>query len=450
MTAQRWEPMWYQKEDVQLLITNEYAALFNEMGLGKTTTILETFRILKAAGVVKNMLVCTLEKIANVTWPNEIRKWEQFKDLSFVSLHGPYKEDFARRPDIDIFLCPFDSLLWLPAIREQFDMVVVDESSKIKDRKAFRTRACCFFGERAKRRYAMSGTPNGQNVIEDLFTQYLFLDGGNALGKNYGAFHGRFMEGSGRNSQPKKGAEERVRALTGHFTRSRTKASVGIELPPLTERTIRVDIGGAARVEYKEMQNKLAAIVAGEEIIAANAAVKAGVLKQMANGAAYVYADTDERLTGRLHEAKALAAKEYVAQSNASGRSVLICYEYYHDLEALRGILPGLQWIGGGTDDALQISADWNAGKLPYLAIHPKSGAYGLNLQEVAGNVLFYSNPWSTEDTLQLIARLHRTGQKWPVEVCRLIASGTIDEEIYSRVLGHKTGMIDFLSLFQS
>jgi SNF2 family DNA or RNA helicase len=328
-------------------------------------------------------------------------------------------------------------------------MVVVDESSKIKDRKAFRTRACCFYGERAKRRYAMSGTPNGQNVLEDLFTQYLFLDGGKALGKNYGQFHGRFMKGYGRDSVPKEGAEERVKALTAHFTRSRTKASVGIELPPLVERTIRVDIGPEARAEYREMQNKLAAIVAGEEIVAANAAVKAGVLKQMANGAAYIYSDTDERLTGTLHSAKAAATKEYVEQANAAGRSVLICYEYYHDLAALQRILPGLQNIGGGTDDTMQISADWNAGKLPYLAIHPKAGAYGLNLQEVAGNVLFYSNPWSTEDTLQLIARVHRTGQKWPVEACRLIASGTVDEEILSRVASHKAGMIDFLSLFQ-
>lgn len=61
---------------------------------------------------------------------------------------------------------------------------------------------------------------------------------------------------------------------------------------------------------------------------------------------------------------------------------------------------------------------------------HPASAGHGLNLQAGGNIIVWYSLPWSSELYLQANARLYRQGQFRPVIIHKLIAEGTIDEDV--------------------
>jgi SNF2 family DNA or RNA helicase len=74
----------------------------------------------------------------------------------------------------------------------------------------------------------------------------------------------------------------------------------------------------------------------------------------------------------------------------------------------------------------------WNKGKIPLLAVHPKSAGHGLNLQHGGCHMVFLSLPWSLELYEQVVGRLHRSGQERDVWVYVLLTNKTIDERIWA------------------
>ena len=438
-----WVPSPFQREDVEFFARQEYGALFYEMGLGKTSTVLAIFAELKRRGFVEKLLVITNQKIAAVTWPAEIVKWRQFRHFTYKLLHGDFKQDRARA-DVDIYLCPFESLAWLPAIRSQFDMIVVDESSKIKNRAAFRTKAAMYLGKRAKRRYILSGTPAGESIA-DLYTQIKFLDHGASLGSSWGAFFGRFMYKEGPYKEvPLQGAKERVAALISPFTRERTLKGESIAMPPITHDKLTAVLPEAAMARYRELESTMLLRLENEDVISANAAVLTNHCRQVANGAIY----DSEHNWEEVHPAKILGLKTLAEK----GVPLVVCYEYQHDKARILAEFGPCPVIGGGTTptDVARIVEEWNAGRHRMILLHPKSAAHGLNLQGVAANVVFFSNPWSLEETVQLVARVWRRGQLFPVRVTRIVAEDTIDEVIADRVGAKAASQEELMALLRA
>lgn len=430
VTRPIWIPAKYQADDVEAFVQMEYGACFNDMGLGKTSTYLEVFRRLKEAGKVTNMLVVSSPKILSATWPDEIDKWENFHKLTWTYLGGEAKLSHAKQ-QVDIYLCPFDSLVWLPAIRDTFDMVLIDESSKIKDPTTFRTKASMYLGERAKYRFISSGTPAGENAASNLYAQIKFLDRGQALGDRLGTFNRRYMVQVDRTKWvPRSGAVQEIASRISHFVRRTTLEEAGIEMPPISYETLEVELPKAAMEKYEELEAEMFLQLAeGRDVLSANAAVLTNHCRQVANGAVYDAA----HVPFEIHTAKLEALKKLYDEKVP----LVICYEYQHDKARILGALGHHHpVIGGGMDagEVRRVVKEWNAGKHRAILLHPKSAAYGLNLQEIPAHVVFFSNPWSLDENVQLVARVYRRGQRFPVRCTRIIAKGTIDEVIASRV----------------
>jgi SNF2 family DNA or RNA helicase len=72
----------------------------------------------------------------------------------------------------------------------------------------------------------------------------------------------------------------------------------------------------------------------------------------------------------------------------------------------------------------------WNAGELSLLMMHPASGGHGLNLQTGGHIIVWFGQSWSLELDQQLNARLDRQGQKKSVIINRIVAKGTMDEDV--------------------
>ena len=142
-------------------------------------------------------------------------------------------------------------------------------------------------------------------------------------------------------------------------------------------------------------------------------------LAQFANGAVY---DNDRNIH-EIHSEKVDKLAEIVEAAN--GNSVLVFYQFKHDIPRITKKLKGYRVeVYEGEKQLL----DWNAGKIDVLLAHPASTAYGLNMQQGGHYIVWFGTGWDLELFQQANARLHRQGQQHPVTVYKLIGAHTVDE----------------------
>ena len=170
------------------------------------------------------------------------------------------------------------------------------------------------------------------------------------------------------------------------------------------------------------------------EIDAANAAVLAGKLLQMANGAIY---DKDNNAI-RLHDRKLDALEDLI--EGANGKPVLVAYWFQHDLERIKERFC-VREIKTSKD-----IKDWNAGKVQLAVIHPASAGHGLNLQQGGSTLVWFGLTWSLELYQQTNARLWRQGQSESVIIHHIIAEETMDEIVMKRLKSKEDVQDDLIS----
>jgi SNF2 family DNA or RNA helicase len=92
-----------------------------------------------------------------------------------------------------------------------------------------------------------------------------------------------------------------------------------------------------------------------------------------------------------------------------------------------------------------KIIEDWNAGKVPVLAVHPRSAGHGLNMQDGGHHMAVLSPTYTAEAYQQIVARLARSGQKEQVVVYKIKTKETVDFSIEHRLDGRIEDLEDFL-----
>ena len=102
-------PHDYQKECIDFLQETPNAALLLSMGLGKTAIVLQTIHDnMFSSFDTRRTIVIAPKNVALITWPNEINKWKQFRDISFTVLHGPNKDSkVLQKKDLYIIFYAF-------------------------------------------------------------------------------------------------------------------------------------------------------------------------------------------------------------------------------------------------------------------------------------------------------------------------------------------------------
>jgi SNF2 family DNA or RNA helicase len=192
-------------------------AFFMEMRTGKTKTVLDEFGELEASGEIKHLLVIAPAGVYR-TWEPAIeehladslrRRVKVLRWESKASPDGRWQITRAAVTEgVKIFLVNIEALSTVPAAQKvvaQFikrypTMVVVDESTTIKNFKANRTKFCLAAAKHpnAKVRRILSGLPTPQGPL-DIFTQMFFLDPnilrfttGKTLSQNFYSFRHRY------------------------------------------------------------------------------------------------------------------------------------------------------------------------------------------------------------------------------------------------------------------
>lgn len=423
----RFIPHAYQQYAIQHIETHKEAALFLDMGLGKTVIALSAIWDLAFDFFeVSKVLVVAPLRVARDTWPAEIEKWEHLKYMTYSVVVGTEEERRqALLKKALVYIINRENVDWLVSksgVPFRFDMVVIDELSSFKSHTSKRFKSLLKVRPRIKRIVGLTGTPSG-NGLMDLWAEFRLLDMGKRLGRYISHYREAFFEPDKRNQmmvfsyKPRPGAAKEIYQLIGDMTIS-MKSLDFLPMPKLIMNEVHVKLSPAERKVYDELRKKMALSIEGKEIDAANAAALSGKLLQMANGAVY----DDDHKPIRIHDRKLDALEDLVEAAN--GKPILIAYWFKHDLARMKERL-SIREIRSSKD-----ITDWNEGKISVAAIHPASAGHGLNLQAGGSVLIWFGLTWSLELYQQTNARLWRQGQKHTVIIEHIVTEGTIDEQV--------------------
>lgn len=420
-----WTPKKYQELAVDHLYNREEALLFMGCGLGKTSVCLRTLEDLFLDETSRGVLVVAPIRVACMTWPNEIAKWDNFNWLRPINLrevNGIRRFEEAKC-ERDIYLINYEKLpnlsLKLRGMKEwPFDTVIWDELTMAKNHRSTRVNSVRkLFRDRLDRHWGLTGTPT-PNSLMDLFAQSRLIDGGNALRPLIGQFRNLYCKGERYPNFTKwsirEGAERRIyNRLQGYALTLKTEDWT--DLPEVIETDIYVTLDSIGRKYYDKLEKKLIIKINDQTVDVKSAAILVSKLLQIASGMVY-----DEH--GRqvdIHKNKIDAIRKLKLTGNS-----IIVYNFKHESYRLMR-LPNMTHFTSGPEQS--ICDEWNKGNIKNLLVHPSMISHGLNLQEGGQNIVWMSPSYNREHYEQLYRRLAREGQTERVTVYRIIAKNTID-----------------------
>lgn len=401
----KYHPHDYQTYATNFILENSIAAIFLEMGLGKSIiTLTAILDLCLDSFEVGKVLVIAPLRVARDTWPAEINKWEHLKGLDFQVAIGTETERVSalKRP-ASIYLINRENVDWLinkSNLPFNYDMVVIDELSSFKSHTSKRFKSLLKVRPKVKRIVGLTGTPSS-NGLMDLWAEFRILDMGKRLGRYITHYRNSFFEPDKRNQhmifsyKPIIGADKAIYNLISDITIS-MKSVDYLKMPECVINEVPVYMSPNEQDLYDNFREDMVIKLKEEEIDAVNAAVLSGKLLQMANGAVY----DEEKKAHYIHDRKLDALEDLI--EGANGKPVLIAYWYNHDLERIKNRFK-VREIKTSKD-----IKEWNEGFIPVAVIHPASAGHGLNLQSGGSTIVWFGLTWSLELYQQTNARLWR------------------------------------------
>jgi len=423
--AVKWQSRPYQKKAVKWLLKHPEAGLFLEPGLGKTSVTLRAFQALRKNGGPQRMLVLAPLSVAQLVWPAEVRKWDDFHDLDIAVLHGPRKEE-AARSDAPVQVMNYEGIPWLCQLKKYDwpEILVCDELTKMKHTTTQRFRYLRPHLRNFHRRIGLTGMP-APNGLMDLFGQLYTLDLGERLHPYVTRFRLEYFTQMQFDWIPKPDAEERIRKRIEDICLYMSKDDY-LDLPPCTEVSVPVTLPPSARTIYDRLATTFYAELEKGAVTAANAAVKSTKLRQVGGGAVYV--DGEQGVWNDVHHAKIDKLWDRLEEI---GEPAIVVYEFEHEAKRIEELLDpeDCMRLTGGSRKRNEVLRRWNRGDLPVLLMQ-SSQAHGLNLQDGGRHLVRLGPTWNLEHHGQMIDRLHRMGQTKPVFVHTIVAQDTVDEGV--------------------
>ena len=461
----KFSPRPYQRLIIEAILMRPRTCLWAGMGLGKTVSTLTAVRLLLNFFCDGPVLVLAPTRVAQSTWPDEVRKWDHLQSLRvtvatggkkgvLAGLHANGSDPKKGILNWDICCANYESIPFLVQYFGRswpFNIIVADESTKLKSFRLHSGSQRARELARVAHQYAthfieLTGTP-APNGYEDLWGQMWFIDRGERLGRSFSAFHDRWFRPQRVGDTPMAvrwellpGATEDIqRAVEDAVLKINTEDWFDISQP--IEKRIEVTLPATAMKQYEAMRDDLYLELAnGAAVEAPNVVSKMGRCLQIAGGAIYLEDGKDYET---LSTEKIEALKDVIEE--AAGAPVLVSYQFKHEADRILKSIKNAVLL----DKNPQTIRDWNAGKIPVLLAHPASCGHGLNLQDGGNILVFYSQGWNLEEHLQIVERIGPTrqaqsGHPRPVYVVSLIAKGTLDEAVEQR-LKTKCSVMDAL-----
>jgi SNF2 family DNA or RNA helicase len=394
------------------LYEHDRALILAPVGAGKTAITLTAMWEMLRDEHVKRFLVLAPKRVCTDVWPVEQPKWASMASIA-VAVGTPKERLAALNSNARIVVTNYDNIQWLAEQKLNFDAIVFDELTKLKNPSGTRFKALLKVMDPITVRWGLTGsfTSNG---LEDVFGQCKIVDQ-SLLGRAKGAFMQQYFTLVNKDFgdwKPRPGSLELVMHRIKPATFVLEPGEYKDKLPPLhtVEVSCKMDMA-----DYNKMKKDFVL----DDVVAVNAAVVTQKLQQMSSG--FLYSDNGP-IWLSSHKFDRL---EELLDENQHANTLLV-YQYQEELAELKRRFKHLTTL----DDEGAIER-WNRGEVALLAVHPKSAGHGLNLQHGGHHIVFLSLPWSLELYEQTVGRLHRSGQRHDVWCYVFLTDATVDQKIW-------------------
>ncbi|KAK0656358.1 CDH1-like protein [Cercophora newfieldiana] len=442
--------------------------LADEMGLGKTVQTVSFLSWLRNERGQEGPFLVVAPLSVIPAWCDTFNHWSP--DINYVVYLGPeaarsnireYEllvDSNPKKPKFNVLVTSYDYILadWEHLRAIKWQVLAVDEAHRLKNRESQLYGKLNSFGIPCK--VLITGTPI-QNNLAELSALLDFLNPGKVLideelellstADNKEQADEALDEAKQMRTQTK--LRELHTAIAPYILR-RTKETVESDLPPKTEKIIRVELSDVQLDYYKNILTRNYAALSdasnGHKQSLLNIMME---LKKVSNHP-YMFQGAEERVLGgstrREDQIKGLITSsgkmmlldQLLAKLRKDGHRVLIFSQMVKMLDILGDYLRvrGYQFqrLDGTIPAAPRRMAinHFNAeGSEDFcFLLSTRAGGLGINLM-TADTVIIYDSDWNPQADLQAMARAHRIGQKKPVNVYRLVAKQTIEEEVVKR-----------------
>lgn len=402
------------------------ACLADDMGLGKTLQALAL--ILTRAPQGPTLVVAPTSVATN--WISEATKFAP--TLNCITLgSGDRAAQVAQLQPFDLLVCSYGLLqqedVAALLAEVEWQTIVLDEAQAIKNSATKRSQAAMKLQGGFK--LLTTGTPI-ENHLGELWNLFRFINPG-LLGSAE-RFNQNFATPIERHQD--KAARQKLKKLIQPFILRRTKSQVLAELPSRTEVTLQVELSAEERTLYEALRREALAKLTESDFDAG-----AKHLQVLAEIMRLRRACCNPRLVMpddvSLPSAKLEVLGEVLTELLANRHKALVFSQFVDHLTLIREYLDQqnitYQYLDGSTpakQRKVRVDA-FQAGEGDVFLISLKAGGTGLNL--TAADYVIHMDPWwnpAVED--QASDRAHRIGQQRPVTIYRLVAQGTIEEQI--------------------
>ena len=437
-----------QKVTAALMMENRRGYVLNDLGTGKTRSVLFAFDALRKAGEANKMLViCPLSGMAR-TWQREIRIY--FPWLRCEILYGvKSKREQKLLLDADIYIINhdgvevmFDALV----LRDDIDVVCVDEIAVYRNGRAKRTRTLREYVKPKGYVWGLTGSPIPR-AVTDVWGPCSCLTP-HTIPKFFTVFRDQLMVKTSQfDWEPRADAE--LRAVACMQPSVRFKLTDVTELPPRVMNYYDAPLSPKQAQVYDAMRKQALALVGANKIDALNAGAVLSKLLQIAIG--YVYTREGEVValnnTPRLQLILDLV--------DAAAGKVILFAPFKSAVAALSQMLANNQLshavITGDTSNKArtQIFNDFQeTPKYKVLLAHPACMAHSITLTS-ADTTIWAGPVTSLEIFHQANARFYRVGQKHKTLVAMI--GGTPAERRMYMLLGKNEKLQNhFLSIMEA
>lgn len=415
------------------------------MGTGKTVITIAIVGTLYGLEKVKKMLVVCPKSIVGV-WQAEFEKFAAYEyTLAVLEGDSLKKIDTLRHMTgarLQIVVVNYESAWRLEAELQKWDpdMIVCDESSKIKNPQAKQAKTLHKLGQKARYKAILTGTPITNSPL-DFFSQYKFLDD-SIFGLSFYRFRARYAIIGGYGNHQIIGYKNMAELVEkAHSIAYRIKLEDAVELPDKIDEVRSVELEKNARQLYDSIDKDSYAELMQGEVTARNVLTRLLRLSQCTGG--FIRDDVDG-IVQEVSRAKIDALEDIIDECEEQGKKVVVFARFIPEIEAIEKMLKKRKTEysvihGGIKDRAEQVERFQKDSNVKVFVGQLQTTGMGLTLT-AASVAIFYSLDFSYANYEQSRARIHRIGQTKKCLYIHLVAKSTVDEKVME-ALKHKASV---------
>lgn len=422
-------------------------AYFMEMGTGKTKVAIDNAAYLFKEKQIQLVIVIAPNSVYQ-NWIKEIETHCPVEDYN-IFVHKVDKKFQYLADKLNFYLINVEAFSHQSGVQTlmpillnlgRYTMMILDESTTIKNREAKRTKAICKLGTMAGYKRILTGSPITKSPL-DLYTQCSFLSPSLLGFKSFLSFRNRYCM-----MEPIPVSNDRVIMIPKYFINLheledklksfsyRVRKEDCLDLPEKIYQQRFVEFTIEQKRVYKQMQEQAFAIIQDQEVSFANKLTEMLKLHQVCNG----FLKTNEGAIVELEDCPKL--KELIKVIEEGDGKFIIWANYIHNIESICKLLKKLYGdksvvsIYGAVsveDRTIAVNKFQSDPDIKFFVGNPTTGGYGLTLT-AASYVVYFSNSYNLEVRQQSEDRAHRIGQKKNVTYVDILMRNSIDMLIIS------------------